>query len=100
VIEFNEIEGFEWDRFNIIKIWQKYGVNFKECEEIFFNTPLMISDDTMHSTFSEKRFHVLGQTNRRRKLFLFFNMRSNKIRVISARDMNKKERKYYIEKEN
>ena len=100
MIEFNEIEGFEWDRFNIIKIWQKYGVNFKECEEIFFNTPLMISDDTMHSTLSEKRFHVLGQTNRRRKLFLSFTMRSNKIRVISARDMNKKERKYYIEKEN
>ncbi|MBU0501939.1 MAG: BrnT family toxin [Candidatus Margulisbacteria bacterium] len=64
-----------------------------ECEEIFFNEPLVVPDDK-HSKM-EQRFYALGRTNQDRLLFVVYTIRSNKIRVISARDMNKRERGCY-----
>jgi len=86
--------GFEWDIHNIEKIWLKHGVSLSECEQAFFNIPLVVADDVKHSE-SENRFYALGQTDAERFLFLVFTVRKNKIRLISARDMNKKERRAY-----
>jgi uncharacterized DUF497 family protein len=44
---------------------------------------------------NEFRFAALGITNVGRKLFVIFTIRKSKIRIISARDMSKKERKLY-----
>ena len=86
---------FDWDKTNIEKNWQKHQVKSKEREEVFLNEPLLVSPDEKHSTKKEKRFQALGRTNQKRKLFIAFTIRKNKIRVISARDQSKKERKEY-----
>jgi len=87
-------ESFEWDEANIAKNWEKHKVSHFECEEIFFNEPLVVAPDEIHSKHETRRY-ALGKTNQERLLFVVFTMRGKKIRVISARDMNKKERRYY-----
>jgi uncharacterized DUF497 family protein len=86
--------GFEWDKGNKEKNWIGHQVFFTECEEIFFNQPLVVTDDDPHSK-EEKRYYALGQTNAGRYLFISFTIREQLIRVISARDMNRKERRIY-----
>ena len=92
----SRIEGFDWDQGNIEKNWERHKVSFLECEEAFFNRPLVVEEDTSHSK-SERRYYALGRTNDGRHLFIVFTIRNNKIRVISARDMNRKERRVYRE---
>jgi uncharacterized DUF497 family protein len=87
-------EGFEWDEGNVKKNWEKHQVSHIECEEIFFNPPIIVRKDDPHST-KEDRYFVLGKTDTDRLLFVVLTMRSNKIRIISARDMNRKERRIY-----
>ncbi|GAB6163538.1 BrnT family toxin [Desulfothermus naphthae] len=89
-----ECTGFEWDEGNKDKNWIKHKVSNSECEQIFFNQPLIINFDEKHSD-TETRFYALGHTDLNRKLFIVFTIRNKKIRVISARDMSKKERKIY-----
>jgi len=86
--------GFDWDDANIDKNWHSHRVVWWECEEVFFNRPRPIFEDTVHSKF-EERLYVLGQTNAGRWLFVSFTIRHDLIRPISARDMNVRERKTY-----
>jgi uncharacterized DUF497 family protein len=86
--------GFEWDQGNITKNWDKHFVSTGECEQIFFNKPLIIKRDSEHSQF-ENRYYVLGQTNIDRLLFAVFTVRNEKIRIISARGMTDSEIKRY-----
>ena len=86
--------GFDWDKYNPEKIKIKHGVTQAECEQVFFNLPVIAGDDKKHSE-TENRFYVLGQTDSDRLIFLVFTLRNDKLRVISARDMNKKERKVF-----
>ena len=90
----NQCLGFDWDKGNIDKNWLKHNVSPAEYEQIFFNRPLVIQDDIMHSK-TEKRFYALGKTDSKRALFIVFTVRNDFIRVISARDMSPKERKVY-----
>ena len=94
MIDFDSIVGFDWDDGNKQKNWEKHQVDFRECEEVFFNQPLLINEDTKHSS-QEKRFYVLGRSDAGRMLFLVCTLRNNKIRVISARNQSKKERIIY-----
>ncbi|MCW5874072.1 MAG: BrnT family toxin [Anaerolineales bacterium] len=94
MVDFAEVLGFGWDESNTAKNWQTHQVLPSECEEVFFNLPLILADDKAHSQ-KETRFYVLGQTLNRRRLFIAFTVRKKKIRVISARDMSRKERKIY-----
>ncbi len=87
-------EGFDWDEGNSDKNWYLHQVTNAECEEIFFNVPLIIAPDTKHSQ-SEPRYYTLGHTNARRGLFAAFTVRNNRVRIISARDMNQREVKRY-----
>ena len=91
-----EVEGFDWDKGNIEKNWQRHKVSHIECEEVFFNEPLVVQANEVHSKF-ENRYYALGRTNDKRCLFIVFTIRRNKIRVISARDMTRKERRIYRE---
>ena len=88
------VTGFQWDEGNLLKNWEKHRVSAVECEQVFFNNPLIAVRDEQHSD-SESRFYLLGQTDTGRKLFVVFTTRDNLIRVISARDMSRKERKIY-----
>ena len=86
--------GFDWDEGNLLKNWEKHRVSASECEQVFFNRPLITMPDTGHSG-DEARFYVLGQSDSERHLFIVFTVRNNLIRIISARDMNRKERNAY-----
>jgi uncharacterized protein len=96
---FEGISGFQWDKGNKTKNWEKHQVSISECEEIFFNQPLIVADDEKHSGL-EKRFFALGKTDRGKPLFLVFTARKDQIRVISARSMNRKEQEIYEKREN
>ncbi|MBC2705898.1 BrnT family toxin [Desulfobacula sp.] len=86
--------GFDWDKGNVDKNWLKHKVSSAECEQIFFNRPLVVQNDITHSK-TEKRFYALGKTDSKRSLFIAFTVRKDLIRVISARDMSRKEREVY-----
>jgi hypothetical protein len=86
--------GFDWDEGNLVKNWEKHGVTAPESEQIFFNKPLVTGSDEKHSQ-KEARYYSLGQTDTGRRLFVVFMIRNNLIRVISARDMSRKERRVY-----
>ncbi len=95
MIDLSTILGFEWDAGNARKN-EKHGVSTAEAEQIFFNAPLLLLDDVAHSQ-AEARFHALGQTDDGRLLHITFTLRRSGelIRVISARDMHRKERSVY-----
>jgi len=99
MVELNKIlancTGFEWDQGNITKNWDIHDVSTFECEQIFFNKPLIVKRDTEHSKV-ENRYYVLGRTNMNRLLFAVFTVRNQKIRIISARDMTDFEIERYL----
>ncbi|MFH2067176.1 MAG: BrnT family toxin [Pseudomonadota bacterium] len=86
--------GFEWDQGNNTKNWEQHDVSSIECEQIFFNKPIIVKRDKEHSLF-ENRYYALGRTNMDRLLFVVFTVRNDKIRVISARDMTEPEIERY-----
>jgi uncharacterized protein len=94
MIDLSHITGFDWDENNREKNWKKHQVLASECEEVFFNLPLLLESDPAHSQ-KELRYYVLGHTIAGRRLFMVFTIREDKIRVVSARDMSKKERSIY-----
>src|SRR5210317_2168799 len=87
-------KGFEWDLGNDTKNWEKHDVSTCECEQLFFNKPLIIKRDRKHSAF-ENRYYVLGRTDMNRLLFAVFTVRNEKIRIISVRDMTVPEMERY-----
>ena len=95
MIDLVKITSFDWDEGNARKN-EKHGVSMAEAEQVFFNTPLLVLEDIRHSK-QELRFHALGKTNDVRLLHITFTLRGTgkKIRVISARDMHRKERTVY-----
>jgi uncharacterized DUF497 family protein len=92
------LTGFDWDHGNARKSDQKHGVDQAEAEQAFFNRPLLIVPDARHSA-REPRFHALGVTDQGRALHMTFTLRGegDLIRVISARDMSRKERARYAQ---
>jgi len=94
MISLNEITGFEWDSGNERKSLDKHSVTRLEAEEVFFNVPILLLDDPKHSE-SEPRFHALGKTDAGHLLHITFTIRANKLRLISARPMHKKEKNVY-----
>jgi len=86
--------GFEWDEHNAGKNWERHRVRVQECEEVFFNAPVVAKEDPKHSG-QEPRFYCLGRSDAGRLLFVAFTVRGKLIRVISARDMNRREREVY-----
>jgi uncharacterized DUF497 family protein len=90
----DDIDGFDWDAGNSQKNWLKHRVSHVECEEIFFNEPLLVAADAAHSQ-GEARHFALGRTNDGRLLFVGFTYRGKKIRVITARNMSRRERTIY-----
>jgi len=66
--------GFDWDDGNLLKNWEKHNVSVAECEQVFFNRPLLAQHDGQHSV-EESRFYLLGRTDSRRRLFVVFTIR-------------------------
>ena len=96
MIDFNKIIGFDWNQGNERKNAHSHDVSMQEAEAVFFNQPLIVTLDDKHSQV-EQRIRALGRTHEGRLLTVIFTLRANDtlIRVISARDMHRKERKEY-----
>lgn len=88
--------AFEWDKGNRGKNLRKHRVTDGECEEVFFDPRKKILRDTLHSV-RELRYIILGQTKGRRLLLVVFTIRGERIRIISSRDLSRKEKNLYYE---
>lgn len=99
MVALGRIVGFEWDGGNARKN-EKHGVGASEAEQVFFDSRLLMVADPGHSA-SETRFHAMGATIEGRHLHVTFTLRSDgtRIRIISARDMHRKERQIYDRKD-
>ena len=98
IIEFSQITSFQWDEGNARKSEERHGVSQPEAEQVFVNEPLLIVHNFQHSQ-SEQRYNALGRTATGRLLHVTFTLRNNDtaIRVISARDMSRRERNRYAQ---
>ena len=96
MIDWKQVVGFEWDEGNARKNVEKHDVSQAEAEQLFFNEPLLTVVDEKHSA-AEVRIHALGRTDADRALHCTFTLRQHgtRIRVISARNMSRKERAHY-----
>ena len=97
MIDLSKITGFEWDKWNIDKSYHKHGITPNEAEEVFVDKEILLLKDIKHSQ-QEERFEVIGKIIKGDILFTAFTIRKDKIRIISARKANKKERRRYEQK--
>lgn len=95
VFDVSKIIGFEWDKGNLGHI-RKHSVSKEECEQAFLNNEPEATRDDTHSQL-EQRYRIYGKTDKGRLLFIIITIRTGRIRVISARDQNKKERKEFMQ---
>jgi uncharacterized DUF497 family protein len=86
--------GFDWDEANVAKNWERHRVTPEEAEDVFFHDPFVMRSDPGHSR-REKCYRAMGKAARDRKLFVAFTIRGTLIRVISVRDMSRKENEDY-----
>lgn len=98
MIDWSQIEGFDWDDGNDRKSARKHDVSQTEAEQVFFNEPLLVLEDRRHGQ-DELRLHALGRTDEGRRLHVTFTLRGDGtlLRVISARDMSRTERTAYAQ---
>ncbi|MFH1618332.1 MAG: BrnT family toxin [bacterium] len=93
-MDWSKCTGFDWDKANSEKNWLKHKVTPFECEQIFLNHPIIVAPDKAHSQ-KETRLYALGQTDMERPLFVVFAIRKNLVRIISARDMSRREKEVH-----
>jgi uncharacterized DUF497 family protein len=91
---FPGVTGFQWDEGNSEKNWHRHRVTQAEAEQVFFNRPALVSGAPKHSA-AEVRYFALGRTDAGRELAIAFTIRGSSLRVISARPMNRRERRTY-----
>ncbi|MBU1000108.1 BrnT family toxin [Patescibacteria group bacterium] len=96
MIDLSKLAGFEWDKGNIDKNYIKHGITPNEAEEVFLDDGVAIERDIKHQEM-EKRYIAIGKISSDKTLFIIFTSRKSKIRIISARLANKKERRVYEE---
>ncbi|MGH9461354.1 MAG: BrnT family toxin [Vicinamibacteria bacterium] len=89
--------GFEWDAGNSGKNWERHGVTQGETEQVFFNRPVRVAPAKFVQ--GEPRYAALGSSSGGRLLTVVFTLRGTLIRPISARDMSRRERRLYEQKE-
>lgn len=94
MIYLDKIKGFEWDKGNLDKSYEKHGITASESEETFLDENLKVIKDIGHSQ-DEERFVAIGATLASKILFVVFTVRNDKVRIISARLANRKEREKY-----
>mgnify|MGYP001594043008 CR=1 FL=1 len=94
MMDLNKYTKFEWDKGNVDKSFKKHKISPNEAEEIFLDEDLKIIKDIRHSQ-KEQRLIALGKTFSEKKLFIVYTVRGEKVRIISVRPMDKKERSHY-----
>lgn len=93
---FNKIVAFEWDSGNKQHI-AKHNVKSEEAEEVFYDDNCVNFKDLKHSGI-EERYIIIGSTKKKKILYQVFTIRRDKIRIISSRNLNRKEVSLYEKK--
>lgn len=93
---FPDVAGFEWDDGNSDKNWRQHGVTQAEAEQVFLNRPILIASSPGRSE-EETRYFALGHSDLHRRLAIAFAIRKHLLRVISARPMSRRERRFYAQ---
>jgi uncharacterized protein len=86
--------NFEWDPRKEESNMRDHGVSFEEGATIFEDRFAEVEPDLAQSV-EENRFICLGTSEQGRLLAVVFTERGNTIRIISAREATRKERKHY-----
>src|SRR5947209_3649272 len=94
IVDLPFVISFEWDEWNKYKNWIKHKVIGEEAEEAFYDEKRLILEDSKHSE-QETRYILFGRTEKGRFLFIVYTLREEKVRIISARDVNRKEVLFY-----
>lgn len=94
MVDLSKIIGFDWDKGNIHKSYQKHGISPNQTEEVFLDPDFKYQKDVKHSQ-KEARYFGIGRLSNKRWLFVSFVIRKSKIRIISVRYMHLKERRKY-----
>jgi uncharacterized DUF497 family protein len=83
------IEGFIWLDWVIEKILDKHGVSPAEVEAAFSTIPYKVL------RAPENKYRLYARSSNGRYLFIVFAWEGNLVKIISARDMTLKERRFY-----
>lgn len=84
-----KIHRFEWDEANAGHIAERHGLSGDGVEEVFFNRPAI-------RKLRGGRFAAYGQDDSGRYLTVIFHLKlGGVVRVVTARDSNQWERRYY-----
>jgi len=90
--------AFDWDEGNKTKSIQKHGIHAEEAESVFQQIEAIRAlGEQINPVADEPRFGILGLTTTGKFVFMCFTLRATGIRIVSIREMNKKERKLYAE---
>ena len=87
---------FEWDPTKARANVEKHGVTFDEASTAFQDTLSVTIPDPLHSE-DEERLVLIGYSHRGRLLVIVHTDRGDLIRVISARQATRKERRHHEE---
>ncbi len=90
--------NFEWNEDKAAANPGKHGVSFEEAREVFDDPNALIRYDEKHSV-TEDRFIIIGFSSRRLLVVVFAERRADVIRIISAREAERREQKRYEEGE-
>lgn len=94
MIDLSRLKSFEWDKGNLDKSYKKHGITPKEAEELFIDPDVILLDDIRHSQ-KEERFAAIGKITSGKVIFTVFTVRKDRIRIVSTRAANQKERRKY-----
>jgi len=88
---------FEWDKKKESINIARHKVTFEEASTVFRDELSLTIHDPLHST-EEDRLIIIGESTKHRLLVVVHTERNDKIRIISARQTTKNERRYYESK--
>ena len=86
--------SFLWDILKAKSNYQKHKVSFEEAQSVFLDPLAVTFDDLVHSG-QEQREIIIGSSNQGRLLFVCFAEHNGVVRLISAREPTRQERKNY-----
>ncbi len=87
---------FEWDQNKAASNLSNHGISFDEAKTVF-NDPLYVDFFDPDHSYNEHRYIIIGQSTDNRLLLVAYTEREDTIRLISAREATRKERKDYEE---
>lgn len=87
---------FAWDANKAVKNLSKHKVSFEEAKTVF-NDPFYIDFYDPDHSYEEERYLIVGVSSKGRLLIVSYAEREDLIRIISAREVTRAERKVYEE---